>query len=87
MDLYKHAYRLSPLLPSELVMDCFELAYDIRTLDMRASPYDLTALGYDPVETETIEGKQEYFDAQRGFTERSTPIRGRLLAECEQLGA
>ena len=37
MDLYKHAYRLSPLVPSELVADCFALARDIRVLDMRAS--------------------------------------------------
>ena len=42
MDLYKHAFRLSPLVPSELVADCFELARDIRVLDMRASPYDLS---------------------------------------------
>ena len=41
MDLYKHAFRLSPLVPSELVADCFELARDIRVLDMRAAPYDL----------------------------------------------
>ena len=40
MDLYKHAFRLTPLVPSELVADCFELAWDIRELDMRASPYD-----------------------------------------------
>ena len=36
MDLYKHAFRLSPLVPSELVLACFELASDIRELDMRA---------------------------------------------------
>ena len=36
MDLYKHAYRLTPLVASELVADCFELARDIRVLDMRA---------------------------------------------------
>ena len=49
MDLYKHAFRLSPLVCSDLVADCFELARDIRVLDMRASPYDLGGLGYDPV--------------------------------------
>ena len=49
MDLYKHAFRLSPLVCSDLVADCFELARDIRVLDMRASPYDLSGLGYEPV--------------------------------------
>ena len=43
MDLYKWAYKLDPFAPSELVADCFALALDIRSLDMRASPYDLRA--------------------------------------------
>ena len=38
MDLYKWAYKLSPATPGELVADCFELAVEIRELDMRASP-------------------------------------------------
>ena len=41
MDLYKHAFRLSPMVSSDLVADCFELAWDIRVMDMRAAPYDL----------------------------------------------
>jgi hypothetical protein len=85
MDLYKHAFRLSPLVPSELVADCFELARDIRVLDMRASPYDLTELGYDPLRIETVEGRQEYAAAQRSFVGRGAPLRRRLVAECERL--
>ena len=85
MDLYKHAFRLSPLVASELVADCFELARDIRVLDMRASPYDLSALGYDPVRVETPEGKAEYVAAQRDFAERGAPLRARLIEECERL--
>ena len=85
MDLYKHAFRLSPLVASELVADCFELARDIRVLDMRASPYDLTALGHAPVRIETASGKQEYVAAQRAFAERGAPLRARLLAECDRL--
>ena len=85
MDLYKHAFRLSPLVPSELVADCFELARDIRVLDMRASPYDLSDLGYEPLRVETPEGKQEYVAAQRGFAERGAPLRQRLIEECERL--
>ncbi len=75
MDLYKHAFRLTPLVPSELVADCFALAWDIRVLDMRASPYDFVDLGLDPVRIETPEGKQEYVAAQRGFAERGAPLR------------
>ena len=88
MDLYKHAFRLTPLVASELVADCFELAWDIRVLDMRASPYDLSGLaGWDhaPVRVETAEGKAEYAAAQRAFTERGAPLRQHLIAECEQL--
>jgi hypothetical protein len=85
MDLYKHAFRLSPLVPSELVADCFELARDIRVLDMRASPYDLADLGYEPVRIETAEGKQEYAAAQREFADRGAPLRQRLVEECERL--
>ena len=83
MDCYKWAYQLVPLVPSELVMDCFDLARDIRVLDMRASPYDLSALGYAPVPIETREGKAEYVDAQRGFTVRSQALRRRLLEATE----
>ncbi|WP_446218965.1 3-methyladenine DNA glycosylase [Micromonospora sp. IBHARD004] len=85
MDLYKHSYKLSPLVPSELVADCFELAREIRTLDMRASPYDLTELGYSPVRVETIEGRHEYVQAQRSFAERAAPLRTRLMVECDRL--
>jgi hypothetical protein len=85
MDLYKWAYKLAPMTPSELVADCFELARDIRMLDMRASPYDLRALGYSPVRIETAAGKREYADAQREFTARAAPLRRRLVAVCDAL--
>ena len=85
MDLYKHAFRLTPMICSDLVADCFELARDIRVLDMRASPYDLSELGYSPVAIETPEGKQEYVAAQRRFAERGAPLRQRLIDECERL--
>jgi hypothetical protein len=85
MDLYKHAFRLSPMIGSDLVADCFELARDIRVLDMRAAPYDLADLGFEPVRIETVEGKAAYVEAQRGFAERGAPLRARLVAECERL--
>jgi hypothetical protein len=85
MDLYKHAFRLSPLVPSELVADCFELARDIRVLDMRAAPYDLSDLGVEPLRIETIEGKQDYAAEQRGFAERGAPLRARIVEACATL--
>ena len=85
MDLYKHAYKLSPLVASELVADCFELARQIRTLDMRASPYDLSELGFPPIRVETAEGRHEYAQAQRSFSERAAPLRARLIAECDRV--
>ena len=85
MDLYKHAFRLSPMVPSELVADCFELARDIRALDMRASPYDLSELGHTPIRVETPEGKAEYVAAQRVFAERGAPLRQQLVGWCRRL--
>ncbi len=85
MDLYKHAFRLSPMICSDLVADCFELAWDIRELDMRAAPYDLADLGFEPVRIETAEGKREYAAAQAAFADRGAPLRARLVAECDRL--
>lgn len=83
MDLYKWAFKLAPHVPSELVADCFALARDIRELDMRASPYDLAALGFEPVKIETPEGRAEYERHQRAFAERARPLRAHLLAACD----
>jgi hypothetical protein len=85
MDLYRWAYTLSPLVASELVADCFELARDIRTVDMRASPYDLSALGFEPVRVETAGGRAEYTRLQREFADRAAPLRTRLIGECDRL--
>ncbi|MGN6221043.1 MAG: 3-methyladenine DNA glycosylase [Microbacterium sp.] len=79
MDLYKWAVKLGPLVPGDLLLDTFELAREIRVLDMRASPYDLADWGYDPVRIETAEGKAAYVRAQRGFAERGQALRARLL--------
>jgi hypothetical protein len=79
MDLFKWAYKLDPATPSELVADCFELALQVRELDMRASPYDLSALGYRPVPIETAEGRAEYVRRQSAFAEAAAPLRARLI--------
>lgn len=85
MDLYKWATKLTPLVPSEIVMDCFELAREVRELDMRASPYDLRELGCDPVPIETPEGKAAYAAEQRAFSGRSQALRRRLIESVDQV--
>jgi len=85
MDLYRAAFKLDPYVPSELVADCFELAVGLRELDMRASPYDLSGLGYEPVRIETPRGRAEYARAQADFAERARPLRERLIEHCRGL--
>lgn len=85
MDLYKWAFKLSPGIPSELTMACFELARQARELDMRAAPYDLSAMGYRPVRVETAAGRVEYVQAQRAISAHGARLRARLLAACEGL--
>lgn len=80
MDLYKWAMKLGPLVPGELLLDCFELAADARRLDMEASPYDCRGLGFDVVAVETPEGKAQYVARQRELTRRAQPLRRRLVA-------
>jgi hypothetical protein len=87
MDLFKWAAKLLPFAPSDLVADAFELARDIREVDMRASPYDLRTLGYAPIAIETPEGRAEYEQHQRAFAVRGEPIRARLIAVCEAMVA
>lgn len=79
MDLYKWAVKLGPLVPGELLLDAFELARDIRMLDMQAAPYDLSAWDVQPVPIETAAGKAEYVRQQRVFAERGAALRADLL--------
>ncbi|WP_420121437.1 3-methyladenine DNA glycosylase [Nakamurella sp.] len=87
MDLYKWAYRLLPAVDSDLVVDAFELARAIREVDMRASPYDLTDLGYPAIPIETPAGKAEYVARQREFAERGGRLRRRLLDAVQAIAA
>lgn len=79
MDVYKWAVKLGPLVPGEILLDAFELARDIRTLDMEASPYDLADWGYSPVAIETSEGKAQYVARQRTLSERAQVLRRAVL--------
>ncbi len=87
MDLYKWADKLTPAVPSELVADAFELARDLRVLDMRASPYDVRGLDLEPVPVETPAGRAAFVDAQRLLAGRANALRHRLTAALDALGS
>lgn len=86
MDLYRWAGKLVGLVDSTLLFDTFELARDIRLLDMRASAYDLTGWGHQPVRVETASGRLEYATAQRGFAARAQQLRARLISALDGVG-
>jgi hypothetical protein len=85
MDCHKWATKLGPVVPGDLALDCFDLARDIRLLDMQASPYDLSAYGEPAVAIETPEGKAEYVARQRDFAHRASRLRERLIGVCGEL--
>ena len=85
MDLYKWAFKLVPLVESGLLLDCFELACTARELDMRASPYDLSEFGYEPIAIETPSGRADYARRQSEIAEQAEGLRARLLTACLEL--
>jgi hypothetical protein len=85
MDLYKLAFTVSPYSPGELVADAFALARQAREIDMRASPYDLRKLGFEPIRIETRAGREEYVEHQKQLSVLANPIRERLLFVYRQL--
>lgn len=87
MDVYRWAYSFHPWTSNRIVLDAFLLARDIRILDMQASPYDVTSLGFTPVAIETEAGRTEYRRQQIAFADRATALRGRLIEELGLLHA
>jgi hypothetical protein len=85
MDLYKWCYKLGPLIASELLMDTLDLAADARELDMRASPYDLTAYGVAPIPIEDAAGRTEFVRRQGDIARRAAWLREALLTDCRRL--
>ena len=85
MDLYKWAFKFFPWIGSERIADCFLLAAAARDLDMRASPYDCSVLGFEPVKIETAEGRQQYALLQRELSAKAVALRAGLLADYRNL--
>lgn len=85
MDLYKWCYKLGPLVDSELLLACLELAARARALDMQASPYDLGEFGFEPVAVEEPAGRAEYVRRQGEIAQQAVPLRNALAERCEEL--
>jgi hypothetical protein len=85
MDLYKWSYKLSPLIESEVLLDCLDLAAAAREVDMRASPYDLRGYGYTPIAVEQAAGRAEYVRCQKAIASRAAQLRAALLTRCDLL--
>jgi len=79
MDMYKYAMWFQAYVGSELAADCFELAREARTLDMRASPYDMSSFGLESIPIEHTSGRAAYVQQQRLLIDRSEPLRHRLV--------
>lgn len=85
MDLYKWAFKLYPWISSDLVLEAFELALEARTIDMKASPYDLRDEGMEPIKIETEKGRKEYRFLQEEIFRKGVPVRERLIEEYRRL--
>lgn len=83
MDLYKWCAKVMPWAGTDLLLDCFELAMELRSLDMRASPYDLSAWGCDPVKIETVEGRRVYEGEQKRLSFTAMQLRSRLVKKIQ----
>ena len=84
MDLFKWCMKLQPLVPSDLVSACFELAWRAREIDMRASAYDVRPMGYEPICIETTAGRREYVGYQKEIAGAARPLRERLIRVLEE---
>ena len=83
MDLYKWCTKLWPWCGSELLADTFLLALEGREMDMRASPYELRHLGYEPIAIETTAGREQYRLEQQALQEKAQPLRVRVKAAAQ----
>lgn len=85
MDLYKWAFKGFPWISSNLIRRAFILAVEARFVDMKASPYDLSSHGLEPIKIETEEGRMEYLEKQKDIFQQSIPIREQLIQEYRYL--
>lgn len=85
MDLYKWAAKAMPWIGSELLLETFRLACQLRDLDMRASPYDLSAWNVTPIKIESPEGRREYETEQRRLALLANDLRAKLTMAIQRV--
>lgn len=85
MDLYKWAAKSMPWIGSDLLLETFRLATQLRDLDMRASPYDLSAWDVTPIKIETPEGRREYETEQRRLAFLAIELRTKLISAIQRV--
>ncbi len=89
MDLFKWAVKLGPYVPSDLLEETLALAVACRVVDMRASPYDLTALRVIGGAEQQQQQQQQQEEEEEGYTFPVSPIKieteeGRREYQAEQ---
>jgi hypothetical protein len=87
MDLYKHAQRYAPIFGSDIVRKTFQLAKDIRSVDMQVAPYDLAELGVIPIPVETQAGRDVFASKQVEFAKRAQELRLEMISTIESTWA
>lgn len=79
MDIYAQVAAMEAGAPGELLVDALLAAFDAREVDMRSSPYDLSAWDLAPIPVETPEGRAEFVAFQRTWARRTQVLRARFL--------
>lgn len=85
MDLYSWVAAMEAGAPGELLLDSLVAAFEAREVDMRSSPYDLSAWGLDPLPVESPAGRAEFVAFQREWIRRTNRLRRRYLRAVERL--
>jgi hypothetical protein len=85
MDIYRWAHKFYPWVSSELILEAFYLAIEARTIDMQASPYDVSTIGLYPIKIETKQGAEDYISLQKKLSTKGNPIRAKLIHELNQI--
>ena len=85
MDLYKWAYKSSPWISSDLLAKALFFAIKARVIDMRASPYDLSDYGYQPIRIEIPEGRREYEHEQMALYQEGLTLRKELIEALQDI--
>jgi hypothetical protein len=98
MDLFRTAYLLYPLISAGVLQEAVELALKARVIDMRSSPYDISAYladvkdyistisdDKDAIRVETPEGRKLMMLEQEALFQDSQPVRIKLLAALDDI--